>query len=39
MAKRLMLLGYENVRHYVGGIKEWTERGLPLEKDTPPAGS
>jgi rhodanese-related sulfurtransferase len=39
MAKRLLLLGYENVRHYAGGIKEWTSRGLPLEKDPPPAGS
>jgi potassium channel LctB len=24
-------LGYQNVRHYPGGIAEWRERGLPLE--------
>ena len=39
MAKRLIELGYERVRVFAGGIKEWTARGLPLEKDAPPAGS
>lgn len=39
MAKRLLLLGYERVRLFVGGIKEWTDRGLPLEKGVPPQGS
>ena len=27
-------MGYTNVRHYRGGIAEWKEAGLPLEKST-----
>jgi len=32
-AKTLKELGYTNVYDYKGGLKEWTERGLPLEGD------
>jgi rhodanese-related sulfurtransferase len=28
---RLAELGYRNVRHYVGGKRDWVEAGLPLE--------
>jgi len=28
-------LGYTNVRHYVGGMEEWTECGAPIERDAP----
>jgi rhodanese-related sulfurtransferase len=28
---RLTELGYRNVRHYVGGKRDWVEAGLPLE--------
>lgn len=30
-ARRLSALGYRNVRHYVGGKRDWVEAGLPLE--------
>ena len=29
--KRLLALGYRNVRHYVEGKSDWVEAGLPLE--------
>jgi len=28
-------LGYRNVRHYAGGLLEWSEHGLPLEAAAP----
>ena len=31
VGRRLLELGYTNVRHYVGGKADWTEAGLPLE--------
>jgi rhodanese-related sulfurtransferase len=31
VGKRLVELGYRNVRHYVGGKKDWVDAGLPLE--------
>jgi len=31
VANRLIDLGYRNVRHYAGGMRDWTEAGLPLE--------
>jgi rhodanese-related sulfurtransferase len=31
VGKRLLELGYRNVRHYPGGKDEWTAAGLPLE--------
>lgn len=31
VAERLLELGYENVRHYAGGKRDWLEAGLPLE--------
>jgi rhodanese-related sulfurtransferase len=31
VAERLVELGYRNVLHYAGGMREWTEAGLPLE--------
>jgi rhodanese-related sulfurtransferase len=31
VARRLVELGYENVRHYPGGKRDWLEAGLPLE--------
>ena len=31
VAKRLIELGYQNVRHYAGGKSDWAEAGLPLE--------
>ena len=31
VANRLLELGYRNVRHYLGGKRDWTEAGLPLE--------
>jgi rhodanese-related sulfurtransferase len=31
VAKRLLELGYRNVRHYAGGKDEWRAAGLPLE--------
>ncbi len=30
--RRLVELGYTNVRHYPGGKDEWRQRGLPLER-------
>jgi rhodanese-related sulfurtransferase len=38
MTKRLMVLGYKGVRLFSGGIKEWTDRGLPIELDAPSPG-
>lgn len=32
--KALKEMGYVNVRDYKGGIKEWTEKGLPVEGST-----
>jgi rhodanese-related sulfurtransferase len=31
-ARRLVTLGYTNVRHYPGGKDEWREAGFPLER-------
>ena len=31
VALRLVELGYENVRHYAGGKRDWIAAGLPLE--------
>jgi len=31
VANRLIDLGYRNVRHYTGGMRDWMEAGLPLE--------
>lgn len=31
VARRLVELGYRNVRHYPGGKRDWVEAGLPLE--------
>lgn len=31
VARRLVELGYENVRHFAGGKEGWTAAGLPLE--------
>ena len=31
-AEKLGKLGYENARAYEGGIQEWKEAGLPIEK-------
>ena len=31
-ARRLLALGYTNVRHYPGGKSEWRDAGLPLER-------
>jgi rhodanese-related sulfurtransferase len=33
MTKRLMALEYDGVRLFAGGLKEWTERGLPVETE------
>ena len=30
--RRLLELGYRQVRHYPGGKDEWRRRGLPLER-------
>jgi rhodanese-related sulfurtransferase len=32
-ASRLVQLGYENVAVYAGGKQEWSEAGLPVERD------
>jgi rhodanese-related sulfurtransferase len=32
VGNRLVELGYRNVRHYVGGKKDWIAGGLPLER-------
>jgi rhodanese-related sulfurtransferase len=37
VGKRLIELGYENVRHYAGGKKDWVDAGLPLEGGGVPA--
>jgi rhodanese-related sulfurtransferase len=34
VARRLLELGYERVRHYAGGKRDWVEAGLPLETPT-----
>lgn len=31
VARRLLELGYRNIRHYAGGVDDWREAGLPLE--------
>ena len=31
VARRLVELGYQNVRHYPGGKRDWIDAGLPLE--------
>jgi rhodanese-related sulfurtransferase len=31
VARRLVELGYRNVRHYAGGKDDWAAAGLPLE--------
>ncbi len=31
VARRLLELGYRDVRHYAGGKEAWREAGLPLE--------
>jgi rhodanese-related sulfurtransferase len=31
VAKRLIELGYRNVRHYAEGKRDWVDAGLPLE--------
>jgi len=31
VGRRLIELGYQNVRHYAGGKREWRQAGLPLE--------
>lgn len=31
VARRLVELGYTNVRHYAGGKRDWIAAGLPLE--------
>jgi rhodanese-related sulfurtransferase len=31
-ARRLLELGFKNVRHYPGGKNEWRSLGLPLER-------
>lgn len=31
VGERLRELGYANVRHYVGGKKDWIDAGLPVE--------
>src|SRR5213078_2620021 len=35
MTKRLMAVGYSGVRLFAGGIREWTERGYPVEGTGP----
>lgn len=32
VGQRLVELGYRNVRHYVGGKRDWIEAGLPVER-------
>ena len=31
VGRRLVELGYTNVRHYAGGKRDWIDAGLPLE--------
>jgi rhodanese-related sulfurtransferase len=31
VARRLVEMGYRNVRHYSGGKQDWRDAGLPLE--------
>ena len=35
VGRRLLELGYRNVSHYVGGKRDWTDAGLPLERAEP----
>ena len=37
-ARRLLALGFTNVRHYPGGKDEWRSLGLPLERAGRPLG-
>jgi rhodanese-related sulfurtransferase len=37
VARRLVELGYRNVRHYAGGKQDWRGAGLPLEAVSSPA--
>jgi rhodanese-related sulfurtransferase len=32
VGNRLAELGYRNIRHFVGGKRDWIEAGLPLER-------
>jgi rhodanese-related sulfurtransferase len=32
-ARELRGLGYRNVRRYVGGVQDWTQAGLPVERE------
>lgn len=38
MVKRMIALGYRNVRMFAGGVEEWRSRGLPIEEG-PPEGA
>jgi rhodanese-related sulfurtransferase len=31
VARRLVILGYQNVRDYAAGKQDWMEAGLPME--------
>ena len=35
VAERLLALGYQNVLHYAGGKRDWTDAGLPLKPAEP----
>lgn len=37
MTKRLIAVGYEHIRFFAGGMKEWKARGYPVEGKTPDA--
>lgn len=37
MVKRLLLLDYDDVKWFPGGLEEWRENKLPIEPPTPPA--
>lgn len=34
MVKRMIALGYRNVRMFAGGVEEWRSRGQPVEQGT-----
>jgi 3-mercaptopyruvate sulfurtransferase SseA len=36
MVKRLLFVGYEHIRFFAGGLKEWKARGLPTVDAAPP---
>lgn len=36
MVKRLMLLGYDDVKWFPGGLEEWRESGLPVDSSPAP---